>query len=557
MITVDGNGSAEVPNDESTVPTTLEVSPEPTKEVSDISPEEVTSNDQATSADQPEPEFAAESLVNETVTSMEVDEPLTTIETGEAPVDASVAPEPVEELPQEAPVVEEETSTIPEAEAETVSFDVDGLRVEAEKFEDDNQSYGSIGGMLALGRQQVVLDLVAEHDGVFPGGNELRHAFNRRYKKKNPKAGIADRRLIRGVVQSLQYKGKLNQYTFSFKAPRGGGGSTIVTKKVLVNPRHTMDSPLVIDTIRKMKAADGGLWFPPNTDLPSDIQEKIRNPITTWVQSVPSAIEDIKFDRMFPTSIETLKKQREARAAERALRNAQKAEEKRVRSELRALKRSADGSHPAKWDTIKFTDEQRAEARQRKAELELKMRQLRTKFIVPGGDEVEEERPALQTVWWNDFVHRDEKSFLADVKDVKQWEILNGQDNEFLKPLNNEDLAMINHFGPMVNVGSDFQQVSVSNLDHTIKTTGAGLAITSRTAYRPRNRPLIIYDDNGDPIVKKRRKREAKNPPAVSRRVQAMNDIHQTKTLDGTTSKADDEQEGMIIVEIWELGSAD
>ena len=277
-----------------------------------------------------------------------------------------------------------------------------------------------------LGRQQVVLDLVSEHGGVFPGGNELRHAFNTRYKKKNPKAGIADRRLIRGVVQSLQHKGKLNQYTFSFQAPRGGGNSTVFTKKILVDPNHPVDSPVVIDMIRQMKAANGNLWYPPNTELPPDIQEKLRNPWTSWVQSVPSAIEDIKFDRMFPSSVDALKKQREVRAAERVAKNAQKAEEKRIRSEVRALKRSADGSYPAKWQTLQFTDEQRAEARQRKVELESKMRQSRKKFVVPTGDDEEVEQPAINTIWWNDFVKRDENSFFADVKDVKQWEMLTG-----------------------------------------------------------------------------------------------------------------------------------
>jgi len=439
----------------------------------------------------------------------------------------------VERPPPETSVAAADDS---ELAGQNTPFKVDGLSIEAEKLDADNDSYGSIGGMLALGRQQVVLDLVAEHQGVFPGGNELRHAFDKRYKKKNPKAGVADRRLIRGVVQSLQYKGKINQYSFSLQTPRG-----VAIKKLLVDAKLPLDSPLVIETIRQIKAANGNLWFPPGTDLPPDIQQRMLNPVTTWVQAQPSVVET-EFDRMYSTSVHQLKKQE--RAAQRAARDIQKAEDKEMRAELKRMKQL--GGELSAWNG-KFTDAQREEARRRKAELKSKIQQLRNKFQTVPNDEADEET-GPQTVWWADFVQRtDGNTFLKDVKEVRQMEILmEGREDELFQPSKQDGLVMINHFGPEVKVGEDFRQAPAS-LDKRIKpptrTPRTALQLPQPHATAPK---LVVEEsDNAASVVpiKRRRRRVQKHPPTKSRRQKAMAALHQTTTLD----EAGEEQEGMHV----------
>lgn len=472
-----------------------------------------------------------------------------------------------DKVPEPSPMIEladtpMETEVMPERETEPPApepkpvFNIDGIPIENEGLEEGhNDSYGSIGGMLALGRQQVVLDLIAEHDGVFPGANELRHAFNQKYKQRNPKAGIADRRLVRGVVQSLLYKGKINQFTFSFLNGRG----ILTTKKLLVDIKIPVESPLVAEAVRQMKAADGRLWYPPGVDLAPEVKEKVLNPTNTWVQAPQSAIEETEFDRIYPTTVENIKKQREERAAERAVKNAQKAEEKRVRQEMRALKKSGVISHY----TGKFTEEQKEEARRRKAELSHKIHKLRNKFQGPMDDEAEEDT-GLQTIWWEDFVQRPSSgSLLKDFKDVRKWEMLS-KDDESLNPAKEDGLVMINHFCPEVEVGEGFSQVvpSMENIvRNTVSETGGVKRTVKRSAlstaaakfFRARaptlgpvtastQAPVAVEEDGGPPPVgkKRRRRRVLQKEPTISRRQQAMAAIHQTTTLE----TVDEEQEG-------------
>jgi hypothetical protein len=463
-----------------------------------------------------------------------------------ADVEAGLAP-PADTQAEGVQPAEQSEIVANEAQVEpNVTFNVDGLTVEAEPVEnEDNDCYGSIGGMLALGRQQAVLDLVAEHQGVFPGGNELRHAFNKKYKTRNPKAGVADRRLVRGIVQALQQKGKINQYTFSFMTARG----VITTKKLLVDAKIPVDSPLVTDTIREMKAADGNLWFPPGTDLPADVQEKVLNPITTWVQAKPSVIEGIEFERMFPTSVEQIKKQREARAAERAAMKSVREEEKKARQEMRALKKSGI---IGEW-TGKFTEKQREEARRRKAELREKFHKLKNKLTIPvDDDEAEDARGTGQpSIWWDDFVQRaDGKSFMTDVKNVRQWEMCNALGPEGETPNPEGGLVMINHFGPEVEVGEDFSQAppAMGSIIRDVITEDGLRAKVTESAEKPSQPPKISAETpvtlksvEAEPEPKKRRRRRVlQKKPTVSRRQQAMDAIHGTTTIEAVV----EEQEG-------------
>lgn len=350
---------------------------------------------------------------------------------------------------------------------------IGGVVVEVESLDvEGNESYGSIGGMLALERQQVVLDLIKEHGGVFPGGNELRFAFDKRFRKKNPNSGLCDRRLIRGIVQSLQYKKKIHPLTFSFTNSNG----SLITKKILVDASLGTDSPLVNAMVKEMISVEGNLWFPPNTELQQNIQERFAKP-PHWSLPKPREVEGVEFDRIHPNSVMQLKMKRAAKAADRA---AAKAAKLATPSKPRGRPRIYTENHVmGSGRRKKFTDEQKEEAaRRRKAELRaekvlLKLNQQYRHETFDPYDPPPTEENLPRRVWWNDFVDRDlteprdGKRFLQELHDVEKWE--KDMNNSQMAEREDNRLIMINHFAPDTEVGDNFEQVPVLDMDQRIR----------------------------------------------------------------------------------------
>lgn len=372
---------------------------------------------------------------------------------------------------------------------------LDGVLLEVEHLDaQGSESYGTIGGMLALSRQQVVLDLMRENSGIFPSGSELRHAFSKRYQKKNPKAGICDRRLIRGIVQSLQYKKKAYQITFDFSSSRG----ILITKKILVEYGLSPDSPLVDAMVREMIAADGNLWFPPNTELHEDIQERFAQP-PSWSLPKPRDFEDVEFDRVYPTSISELKRKRAARALERA---AAKAAKLAIPPKPRGRPRIYDVNeiYPMRRNG-KFTDKQRTEAARRKAEINSRKARQKLSYGNHSGSFAREHRayPAreeddeqLLGTWWSEKDRpkpQDEETFLREIHDVEKWEkrLEHGLDEQVRE--NSGDFLMINHFAPLAEKGDNFVQVPVLDMDNRIPAPDYSQGTPRKRGPRPRVRP--------------------------------------------------------------------
>ncbi|KAI5789566.1 hypothetical protein FPQ18DRAFT_261372 [Pyronema domesticum] len=423
-------------------------------------------------------------------------------------------------------------------------FAVDDVVVEPDNLAADHESYGSIGGMLALGRQQIVLDLVSTHHGVFPGGNELRHAFNYEYRKKNPKAGEADRRLIRGVVQALQYKGKINQFSFTIQTARG-----VMVKKLLVAKEVNIDHPLVIEAIRQMKAADCNLWYPEGTDLPPSVQARVGTSVT-WVQAPPSAVEETEFDRMYPSLTQT---KRSEKATARAIKNQQKAEDRKMRAELRRMKQL--GGTLSTWSG-KFTEEQRQEAIRRKSELKTKIEKLRTKFANPAVEELEEEPSGPRTIWWNDFVQRpppDANAFLRDVEEVNSVELMQGEELFDSSQTKNGKLVMINHFGPAIETKGNNKAMSLDNqISKKLNKDGSQhLSPTKRAAAAALNTPTnsaeALMEDPSKPQKKRRKRPAGSKAPTNSRRQKAMEELHKVTGLEAIA----DEQSELPNRTVW------
>ena len=66
-------------------------------------------------------------------------------------------------------------------------------------------------------------------------------------------------------------KGKVNVLVFTFMSTRG----LPTERKIVVRNDVSLDDPRVAEMTRNIIAADGALWFPPNTELPPDIEKRL------------------------------------------------------------------------------------------------------------------------------------------------------------------------------------------------------------------------------------------------------------------------------------------
>ena len=330
-------------------------------------------------------------------------------------------------------------------------------------------SYGSAGGMLMIQRQRVIMELIEENGGVFPGGLEIKHAFECRYKRKNPKAGQPDRRLMVSLVSSLQRSGKINQIVINFINSRG----LRQTKRILADAKLPLDSPLIMDMKNKIVAADGNLWFPEGTEIPKDAQKLASS--VRGLPTQPGTIESVEFDRMYMPTKQLLKEQKAEHARDRLLR----------------------------LEFPRFTAEQkelaakRLEYRRRKRAYYDRLRLAAEDDTWDG--EMDIENPE-QTFWWQDFVDRPDvqalndiegfvpapglpstvilrppvgipephkkSDFVLGVRDVILWEKRQIWWNDELDCY--FGFNMINHFGPQMDLKeTDFCQEEAS-MDHAI-----------------------------------------------------------------------------------------
>ncbi|KAF8477313.1 hypothetical protein BDZ91DRAFT_843996 [Kalaharituber pfeilii] len=319
-------------------------------------------------------------------------------------------------------------------------------------------SYGSAGGMLMIARQRVILELLEENGGVFPGGLEIKHAFESRYKRKNPKAGQPDRRLMVSLVSSLQRSGKINQIVINFVNSRG----LRQTKRILADAKLPLDSPLILDMKNKIVAADGNLWFPEGTEIPKEAQKLASS--VRGLPTQPGAIETVEFERMYMPARQVLKAQRAADARENRLSRIARA-----------------GEFP------RFTDEQKELAAQRlesRRKQEVVNRRRREMDEVGEGWVAEGQSDNDEAIWWRNIIDRPdmlpfceiegfvpapqpgsnitfrvpmdlpepgkEQDFMRGLRDVLNWEkrqiLGEGELNVYV------GFNMVNHFGPMVHM---------------------------------------------------------------------------------------------------------
>ncbi|KAF8430301.1 hypothetical protein EV426DRAFT_542339, partial [Tirmania nivea] len=384
-------------------------------------------------------------------------------------------------------------------------------------------SYGSAGGMLMIARQRVILELLEENGGVFPGGLEIKHAFESRYKRKNPKAGQPDRRLMVSLVSSLQRSGKINQIVINFINSRG----LRQMKRILADSKLPLDHPLILEMKNNIVAADGNLWFPEGTEIPKEAQKLASS--VRGLPTQPGAIESVEFERMFVPPRQILQAQRAEAARQKRLSRIEKEHEfPRFTAEQKEL--------AAK----------RLEYRRRRAAITALAKRVdyvegdNDAWDAPSDNEMEVE-PQKRSKWWGGLVDRSdvqelnqEKDFLNGIRRVYSWET---------KQLFAEDelhtyfgFNMINHFcpGPDTTGSTDFtpERASMSNLIFQPDfRKGKGNPFTAKKYGRRRKKALKALDMSGD-VQKPKRRRLIGPRQKRTRREKAMAELHHGQPVD-------------------------
>jgi len=411
-------------------------------------------------------------------------------------------------------------------------------------------SYGSAGGMLMIARQRVILELMEENGGVFPGGLEIKHAFESRYKRKNPKAGQPDRRLMVSLVSSLQRNGKINQIVINFINSRG----LRQTKRILADSKLPLNHPLILEMKNNIVAADGNLWFPEGTEIPKEAQKLASS--VRGLPTQPGAIESVEFERMFVPPRQILQAQRAEAARQKRLSRIEK-----------------EHQFPRFTTEQKELAAKRLEYRRRRAAITALAKCVtyvegdNDAWDAPSDNEMEVESQQ-GSKWWGGLVDRpdvqelnhisnfvpapgpgrgpnvvihpadgipdptQEKGFLSGIRRVYTWET---------KQVFAEDelhtyfgFNMINHFcpGPDTSGSTDFvpERASMSNLIFQPDfRKGKGNPFTAKKYGRRPKKALKALDMSEGAQQPKRRRLVG---PRQTRREKAMAELHHGQLVD-------------------------
>ncbi|KAK1139809.1 hypothetical protein N8T08_011128 [Aspergillus melleus] len=107
------------------------------------------------------------------------------------------------------------------------------------------------GGSVNMLRRKIILDILQQAGGVFPGGSELWYPFTLAWSKLRYN-GKPDLRTIKSTVKHMIDAGKLRQHTFSGRDSKG----VMVTKSIISKTDLQPEAPIIKDLQRKMLAAD-------------------------------------------------------------------------------------------------------------------------------------------------------------------------------------------------------------------------------------------------------------------------------------------------------------
>lgn len=122
------------------------------------------------------------------------------------------------------------------------------------------------GGSVAILRKKVVMEIVDQCGGVYPGHRELVKAFVIEWEKKGLEGGTPDEKTMQSTVNMLHKDGKLRQIYFFFKDKKG----LKVKKDMLICPSIDVMDPRVKDLQKRMIAYYPRSYWPSAVVPPDD-----------------------------------------------------------------------------------------------------------------------------------------------------------------------------------------------------------------------------------------------------------------------------------------------
>ena len=123
------------------------------------------------------------------------------------------------------------------------------------------------GGSVVMARKKIIMDLVKESGGVFPGDRELWYPFATRWMQSS-KDTKPDQRTVKQTRKSLLDGGRLRQVMFAFQNRQG----VLSTKSILTLP-HILPSDERVDFVKsQMIAHHPDVWLPESVEVRADIQ---------------------------------------------------------------------------------------------------------------------------------------------------------------------------------------------------------------------------------------------------------------------------------------------
>lgn len=127
------------------------------------------------------------------------------------------------------------------------------------------------GGSIGHKRSKVILDIVNQSDGAFPGDREIWYPFATAWAKVNSDGTAKpDRVTVDRAVKNVVASGKLKRLTFAFRTRMG----ITITKQILATTDHPVDSPRVKELQKLIADTFPRPYLPPQVDVSEELRRK-------------------------------------------------------------------------------------------------------------------------------------------------------------------------------------------------------------------------------------------------------------------------------------------
>ncbi|GAM88931.1 hypothetical protein ANO11243_069650 [Dothideomycetidae sp. 11243] len=127
------------------------------------------------------------------------------------------------------------------------------------------------GGVVDHQRARIVLDILSQCNGVFPGSDELFYPFSSRWRQLFGQ--LPDRKTLERCLAHVIATGKVTKVTFSFMTSEGFS----VTRHILTEPTIHPQGDLVKELQQEMQNSWPGYYLPPGVPLDEELRQSLQD----------------------------------------------------------------------------------------------------------------------------------------------------------------------------------------------------------------------------------------------------------------------------------------